>query len=133
MVVNTPNQYLEGLLGIPQSEGDHHLPFLLEKHPCFGFISSLQPLPDILPDGRRGADALHLRPQPELWRHPRPRRGQRRHDLDLRTPAADLPLARRQQLPLLRRGEALLLLRDVCWPRRRRGGLLLCSDGHFHS
>ena len=125
MVVNTPNQYLEGLLGIPQSEGETQ-PF--KKHPYLGLISSLQPLPDILPDGRRGADALHLRPQPELWRHPRPRRGQRRHDLDLRPPAADLPPARRQEFPLLRRREALLLLRDVCRPRGRRGGLLLCSD-----
>ena len=37
MVVNTPNQYLEGLLGIPQSEGAPP-PFLFEKHPHFGCI-----------------------------------------------------------------------------------------------
>ena len=39
MVVNTPNQYLEGLLGIPQSEGGDHqsITFLVGKAPLFRF------------------------------------------------------------------------------------------------
>ena len=42
MVVNTPNQYLEGLLGIPQSEGEPQ-PFLSDsdKHPYYD--SNFQP------------------------------------------------------------------------------------------